>query len=302
MDTAVELDSDKYISAGDVTFIIALLYFASNGCDSVIIERRPSDGSAPLIESSEISVITSIYDGISPDALEELIPRGTKETVTCIQHKQTYGEISKACAEAGCRLSLPLYADLEIKKISLYNTRFTYRGSEYSLGAFSPCQLLNAITVIEAAHALARLGMSIPENAIASGLSNAHLPLMCQVLAIEPTIIVARVESDRQLEALIASLAQVCDLVHHKIDVFVSPENAGLTADLSSRLANCSIESDQPKVIDKSDLHEFNACLSSAIAPMIKGEDTKYAALFIGNSEYVSILASQIKKILGSFI
>ena len=299
--TATALYKDEPISREEALFTIALIYFSTAECDTVIFERRISDSSLPISEPPLLSVITSIFEDISEASTDELIPRGTKETVTCIQHKQVYESISKTCAEVGCRLSLPLYADLEVKKISLFSTRFIYRSTDYSLNAFSPCQLLNAITVIEAAHALSRLGISISEQAIAAGISNARLPLMCQVLAIEPTMIVATVENERQIETLIASLAQVNELLHNKIDVFVSPDAASLTTELPTRLSSCSIEAGEVKILSESGSHEFAPQINGIISPISSGDNNDYAALFIGNGKYASDLALQIKKVLGCF-
>ena len=289
------------ISRNDVMLIIALVYFSSLECDAVIFEHKWGDISH-LAEAPILSVITSIFDLPSLSRFDELIPRGTKETVSCIQHKGIYEEISKACADNGCRLSLPLYAELEVKRITLFSTRFVYRGNEYSLGAFSPCQLLNAITVIEAAHALNRLGMDISHSDISSGISSAHLPLMCQVLAIEPTIIVATVSTERHLETLLASLAQVNELLHEKLEVFVSPDAASLSADLPSRLGSCSIACGTPKILDLPSSSSFKAQITDIISPIMKGEDTSYAALFIGDGKYIPELALQIKKNLGNII
>ena len=300
-DCAEKLYGDRSFSAEEVLLMIALIYFAHEECDAVIFEHGFNDNTCYAITPPILSVVTSIFEVASPSYLDDMIPRGTKETVTCIQHKQVYEAVSKTCAEVGCRLSLPLYADLEVKKISLFNTRFTYRSADYSLNAFSPCQLLNAITVIEAAHALVRLGMSISDDDIRKGLSNAHLPLMCRVITIEPTIIVATVENADQLEALIASLAQVNELLHNKINLFVSRETVSLTADLPSRLSSCAIECKNPQVLSGIDSHEFAPQINGIISPIVNSEDTDYAALFIGEKGYTQELEAQINKFLGRF-
>ena len=300
LDTADTCD-DGNISSEEALLVIALVYFASNECDTVIFEQRISNSSISVLEAPILSVITSIFEDL-PDAYsEELIPRGTKETVSCIQHKRVYESVSKKCAEVGCRLSLPLYADLEVKKISLFNTRFTYRATEYSLNAFSPCQLLNAITVIEAAHALIRLGINVSDDDIRAGISNAHLPLMCRVLAIEPTIIVATVENDRQLETLIASLAQVSELLHNKLEVFASPNTVSLIAELPSRLTSRAIECAMPQTLSEADSHEFAPQINRLISPIVNSDDTDYAAMFIGEKGYTHELEAQINKFLGRF-
>ena len=294
--------TEDSISKDEITFIIALFYFAYSECDVVIIERKMSDDQTHFVNAPILSLITSVYNGISATASEALVPRGTKETVSCIQHKNVYDDISRICADVGCRLSLPLYSDLEVKKITLFNTHFTYRGNEYSLGTFSPCQLLNAITVIEAAHALARIGMNISDADISSGLSAARLPLMCQALAIEPTVIIATVTDERHLEALIASLAQVSGLLHNKIDVFTSPKTSVMTADLPTRLSSCALACETVVALDPSDKHSFNININDIIAPMLKSDNQDYAAIFIGDDEYVSELSEQIKKILSNIV
>ena len=297
LDTA---SGDETLTENDIILAIALTYFSSNGCDAIIFERSLSED-APLIEPPVLSVITSVLDSFPSTYSEHIVPRGTKETVTSIQHKHVYGEISKTCANVGCRLSLPIYSDLEVNKITLFNTRFGYRGGEYSLKTFSPCQLLNAITVIEAAHALARIGMNITDGNIVKGLANSQLPLLCQAITIEPTLIVATVESPSELNALVASLAQVCELLHRRVTVFTSPAASELTADLPARLSTCSIECDRVLVLDSSNQHEFKEKVSNIVAPLSKEENKEYAAVFVGNREFISELDVQIKKTLGNF-
>lgn len=292
----IEGNGELLISQAEMIFTVALTYFAECGCDAVILERRLAKDSTPIIGTPILSIITSVFDTVSPVPFEELIPKGTAEAVTCIQHKQIYASISEACAESGCRLSMPIYADLEINKISLFKTAFTYRGGSFSIGTFAPCQLLNAITVIESAHALSRLGFNISEESVRHGLDRAHLPLMCRVIAIDPTIIVATVSNPRQLETLVASLAQVGEFLAGGLDIFVSPEAAELTGDLVSKLASCSIDCRTPAVLAPIYSPDLRDQVREAVSMITSKGDHPSAAVFIGSGAYPAELIQQIQK------
>ena len=248
----------------------------------------------------------------TPLSFENIIHRGTRETVTCIQHKDTYTAISDACASVGSRLTLPIYGEVEVKKISLFKTIFSYRNTECSIATFSPCQILNAITVIEAAHALCRVGVNISEEAISRGLSKANLSLKCEVVSVEPTIIVASATNEKQIEALAASLAQVKEHLPSKISVFSPPSSDRLVRDISSncyinfiinisqRLLSCEIETGAVTLIEDSSSSLFKRQIKDIITPVMRVEQSNDALLFIGEREYVFELVIQIRKNLGN--
>lgn len=297
---AQELFGEASISQSDIMLLIAILCFEKNRASVAIIERALHGNDSLIADVPMLSVITSISDSETDISFNEIIHRGTHETVTSIQHKGIYSEISAACAEIGSRLTLPIYADVEVKKISLFKTVFTYRGIEYSLNTFSPCQLINAITVLEAAKAFCRLGGNLTDQAIAKGLSSSNLALKCRAVAIDPTIIVATVSNEKHIEALVASLAQVSDLIHGKISVYVSPTAERLAADIPQRLASCSIECDTPVTLPTLDDSGFAPYIKKLILPIAHAESTGSATVFLGDSRYIPELSNQIQKNLGN--
>lgn len=294
-----EHPSSEALSRDEMLFMVALLYFAKNNCCTMICERSFGKSEPAAIESPMLTVITTVNGGDSRPDFVGVIPRGTHEAVTSIQHKDVYSEISAACAEAGSRLTLPIYADLEVLKISLFKTVFTYRGIEYSIPGFSPCQLLNAITVLEAVQSLRRLGAAIPDEAVVKGLAGVDLSLKCHAIAIDPTVIIATVSTEGELEALVASLAQVSSLLNGSIKTFVSPSCERLCAALPSRLASCSLECDGPHLLPDANSAELSGAIKEIISPIADGKDPHSTTLFIGDESFTPEMFHMIQKNLG---
>ena len=299
LNSSDEHPSEEELSRDEMLFMIALIYFAQNNCCTMICERPFGKNEPSTIETPMLSVITTVNGGDSRRDFSGVILRGTHETVTSIQHKDVYSEISATCAEVGSRLTLPIYADLEVLKISLFKTVFTYRGAEYSIPGFSPCQLLNAITVIEAVQAIRRLGAAIPDEAVVKGLAGVDLSLKCHAIAIDPTVIVATVNAENELEALIASLAQVRSLLSDTVKVCVSPSCRELCATLPSRLASCSLACDGPHTLPDAATTELNSAIKEIISPITDGRDPHSTTLFVGDEEFMPELYHQIQKDLG---
>ena len=300
LSAASELFGEARISKSDLMLLVSILCFEKVRCAAVILERTMSGNDSMLPDIPVISVIASVTDRNGDTSFKEIIHRGTHETITSIQHKNIYSEISDACAEVGCRLTLPIYADLEVKKISLFKTVFTYRGNEYSLNAFSPCQLINAITALEAVQAMRRLGGNISDEAIAKGLSGAQLPLKCKAIAIDPTIIVATAEDESHVESLAASLAQVSDLIHGDIRVYLSPSAKELAESVRSRLASCSLNCSTPAVLPPIEESGFSSYIKELIYPITHSESQNSTTVFLGDNRYIAELSTQIQKNLGN--
>ena len=206
----------------EVLFLIALGYFKDRKCDVVLIERTGQrNDPAILTDPSSLMFFTPTKEDELP-SLTGLLPRGVQEVVCAPQHRTVYDRISDACAENGCRLTVPIYGELTIDRIRILKTVFTYREIQYALPCFSPCQTVNAITVIEAAQALTRLGLSLSKEAILRGLSVVSLPLKCEALSVEPTVLIACVDSNEEMDTLCASLTQIKEALGASLTVYAS--------------------------------------------------------------------------------
>lgn len=218
-------------SRREILTLTAAIYFADNGCDVALIERdMQKNDPASITEPPLVSLLAPFLTReISSGQIEHVIPKGTVETVSSPQHKEILGEISNACVLSGSRLTVPIYSEMEIKSITLFKTEFSYRGEDYSVRSFAPCQTVNAITAIEVANAMSRSGLTISTETVKKGLFLTNLEGKCETLSIDPTVIVSSTYEKDRLDTLVAALAQVKGQFKENIDVYT---DSGCNIDL----------------------------------------------------------------------
>ena len=268
-------------SQSEVITIAATVCFANNGCEIAIFERTAQKNDpASTTELPIVSLLTPFFErDITDGRFEHLISKGTLETVSSPQHKETYSIISDACVLAGSRLTVPIYSDMEIKNITLFKTEFSYRGENYSIRSFSPYQTVNAITVIEAINSLIRCGFQINAEEVKKGLFSAGLDGKCETISIEPTVIVSTVFEKNDVDTLVASLSQVKSQFSKQIDVYVEPGcEIDLTA-LSASLASYEIPHNPPVSLSVEDASKLLSNASSLTA--------ETALILIGDKNYI---------------
>ena len=277
-------------SKREVATIVAILHFASCGCDVVLLEKSTDkNATAAITEPPLVSLLTPFLEReIISGRFEHLISKGTAECVSCPQHKDTFNAISGACVLSGSRLTLPVYSELEIKSITLFKTEFSYRGESYSLRSFSPCQTMNAITAIEVINAFNRCGFSIEGESVKRGLFLTNLDGKCETVSIDPTVIVSTSFEKDRIDTLVASLAQVKEQFSGKLLVIADNEcNVDLTS-LSYSLAAYEIPHITPIFASFDDAMK---CLNAdTLAP---------PALLIGGKTFIAKAKSSLSSSLG---
>lgn len=301
-DRFASLEEGEMPSLDEALCISALLCFEEEGCDIAIFEKsfRKSDA-ANLTEPPLVSIISSMGN-IDIDTVDfsDALRRGTRETVTSPQHKDIYNAISESCADIGSRLTLPIYSELCIIKINLFKTCFSYGGVDYSVRSFSPCQTVNAITVIEAANALVRVGMNLSAENIVNGIASAILPYKCEAVSLEPAIIISNASTDERFQSLVASIAQVNEFITGDIFIAVD-ENCSIdTEKMITYLTSCGTA---PKSISKISRSMTSSKLtkeiSGMISPLLSEENMSSALIIIANKDFAPNLADIVRKILG---
>ncbi len=301
--------SDKFASLEDETLpsfdealcIAALLCFEEEGCDVAIFEKsfRKNDA-VNLTEPPLVSIISSMGDAdVKTIDFSDVLRRGTRETVTSPQHKDVYNAISESCADVGSRLTLPIYSDLRITKINLFKTCFSYGGVEYSVRAFSPYQTVNAITVIEAANALIRVGMNVSADSIVNGIAKATFPYKCEAISLEPTIIVCNASTEERLQSLIASIAQVKELITGEVFIAVD-ENCSINKEkLLLSLAACGVApksiSEIPRSLTSSKITKE---IGGLVSPLLTEENMNSALILIVEKDFAPHLSDVVRKVL----
>ncbi len=296
------LEDGTLPSFDEALCIAALLCFEEEGCDVAIFEKslRKNDA-ANLSEPPLVSIISSMGNtDLNTVDFSDILRRGTRETVTSPQHKDVYNAISESCADIGSRLTLPIYSELCITKINLFKTCFSYGDVEYSVRAFSPCQTVNAITVIEAANALARVGMNISTENVVSGIASTTLPYKCEAISVEPTIIVSNASTEERFPSLVASIAQINEFITG--DVFIAIDENCLidTEKMVSYLTSCGTA---PKSISKISRSMTSSKLtkeiSGMISPLLSESNMNSALILIAKKDFAPHLADIIRKVLG---
>ena len=115
----------------EILTLAAIHYFQKEKCDVAIFEKSHLRYDPVNITGSPVvSVITPFAERETDNSVfEAIIHKGTTETVSSPQHKEIYNAISDACSIAGSRLTIPIYSEMEIEKITLFKTFFKYRNN-----------------------------------------------------------------------------------------------------------------------------------------------------------------------------
>ena len=305
----VQKVSGAYVSISEDTptfeealVLCAILYFENMGCDLAIFEKglRKNDA-ANVTDAPMVSVVASMAEASDEElSFHDIFRKGTRETVTCPQSKVIFNQIYESCVNIGSRLTVPIYGDLEIHRINLFKTFFSYRGGSYSIRSFSPCQTVNAITAIEAANALSRVGLQISDEQIALGLEAALLPHKCEAISVEPAIIVSDATDGVRLSTLWASVAQIKELICGKVCVAVDSTLEIPQEKVKNALASCNIELESfCNVSDDMTPARFSKTIRSLISPLLTEDGKNDALIIIGKTDFIINISTVIRKELG---
>lgn len=297
-DELSELGTPSY---EEMLCLVAIVYFSESKCDACIFEKSISKNDAVgITETPVVSIVTSII-GIAEaeHTFVDAFRKGTRETVSATQSKAIFSLISDRCVEIGSRLTVPIYSELEIEKINLFKTFFTYRGNGYAIRSFSPCQTINAITVIEAAEALSRAGLSVTQESIRQGLESTTFPCKCEAISLEPAIIVGDISDNVRFDTAIASIAQIKELIPGK--TYIALEQGVIDAKkVCHALSTANIRSVEFIEVSK-DLTpaRYAKYIGSLVAPLLTEDGKNDALIFMGNQNFITDVSEIVKKRLG---
>ena len=180
---------------------VAFEYFASEGCDVVILEVGLGGrlDATNVIESSLLSVIT----GIALDHMELLgdtIPKIAKEKAGIIKEGTPvlFGgedeDAARVIREAAQENNSAYYEvdrrSLAPKEMTVDGTLFDYKSfCDLKLSLLGSYQPYNAATVLDAVELLRTLGLEIPDDAVYSGLSTVVWHARFEVISRDPLVI-----------------------------------------------------------------------------------------------------------------
>lgn len=233
-------DLDPYFD--EVIFISVSYYFSISDCDLVLIKKpfETTFSFFPSASSALTVVMPIIFTSPEEVSIDSIVKKGVLEIISSPQHKNIHSLISEACAATGCRFTIPIYSETEVAKFSLFKTSFEYMGKEYSVRSFSPNQIINAITAIEASRALGRIGFKIGDDHIEKGILDSGFS-ECEVLSIKPNVMVSSRYDHNSIDSLASSLAQIKDQLDGELTVCIDDSSSIDELYLSNKLRSYDI-------------------------------------------------------------
>ncbi len=181
---------------------MAFEYWAEEGCDFVSLEVGmggrldatnviPSPDAA-IIAHLDLDHCRHLGYTLTEIAYEKcgIIKRGSPVVCYCEQADEAVQVIKKVCAERGAEFFRPDMSKLEILGENIEGSRFVYDGTTYDLPLMGRHQIMNALGVIEAIHALRLRGVDIPDSTIAEGIRNTKWVGRLEIVRRDPMVII----------------------------------------------------------------------------------------------------------------
>lgn len=205
----------------EILLSAALLAFKANNCDLCIIEsdHKHADPTVFLPPPFSVAICGAIPCNSKDDIhmIRSYICHGIQEIVSAPQDQDAYRLISDTCVAVNCRLTIPAKTKLEIKKLTLGGSEFSYKGKDYKIGLCGKFQISNAIFVLELLDRLAVRGYGLSDEQIQNGLKNTKIPAKFEVLSIMPTIIADSTHSEVAIATVCESMSEFRSMIGSKI-------------------------------------------------------------------------------------
>ncbi len=209
---------DDHPSQFELVTAAALLYFALERCDIVVLEvgMGGSLDSTNAIDAPEAAVIANIgleHTEYLGSTIEEIaaVKAGIIKTgcdAVCYGEPPEAVRVVRAvCAERGVRLSCADFTEILPLSRSLDGQIFEWRGMKLNLPLLGVHQLRNAALALETVETLKRRGWNIGPDAVREGLARVRWPARFEVLSREPLFVLDGGHNPQCAEALASVLA-----------------------------------------------------------------------------------------------
>ena len=212
----------------EIIFLVALLAFRDAGCELCLVEcdHNGVDPTKSLAPPKTTVICGTIPEENTKEIfrIRSYIVNGITEVISAPQDSETYKIISSACAKVNCRLSVPTRSLLEISRMTLGGSEFTYRDESYRLGVCGRFQIHNATTVIEVVRSLNRRGISIPTEAVKKGLESLSIHSKFEAISILPTVIVDSTHKTEAVGTMCSTLADFKEQLGSNICLCINPD------------------------------------------------------------------------------
>ncbi|MBE6593328.1 MAG: hypothetical protein E7642_04975 [Ruminococcaceae bacterium] len=219
-----ERTTDAFMpTAHEILLCMALLAFVSHGCLLCLLESdHNAEDPSRYLPSPFAAVICGSIPNEDRDRkdvykIRSYISRGIREIISAPQNTEAYKVIADTCSTVNCRLTLAAKNNINITRLALGGTEFSYKDNDYSLRVCGQFQTVNAVVAIESADMLARCGYKISRQNIKDGLTAVTAPCKFELLSISPTIIADSTYTPIAIEAICDSLTDFKNIVGTRI-------------------------------------------------------------------------------------
>ncbi len=232
---------ELYPTVFEVTTALALLYFAKEGCDIVLLEAGigGEHDSTNVIPAPLECIFTSISldhtemlgDTVAKIAAEKsgIIKEGS--TVVSYpdkgeafgyspQKSEAVSVIKAKCSEKGCNFHMPEADKLTVIKSDIFGSEFIYDSLKVKTSLCGAHQIANMITVITASKLLRDKGFNISDEAIINGIASFKIPGRMETVCSSPLVILDGGHNEGCMKALCNMIKAY--LAHKKITLLMS--------------------------------------------------------------------------------
>ncbi len=214
---------DLYPTVFEVTTALALLYFAKEGCDIVLLEAGigGEHDSTNVIPAPLECIFTSIsldHTEMLGDTVEKIAkeksgiikkgsvvvsyPNSGESFGYAPQKNETVNIIRTKCDETGCSFYMPMADKLTVIKSDIHGSEFIYDSLKVKTSLCGAHQIANMITAITAAKLLRGKGFDISDQDIITGIASFKIPGRMEVVASAPLVILDGGHNEGCMKAL----------------------------------------------------------------------------------------------------
>lgn len=188
---------DDHPSQFELATAAAMVWFAEEGCDIVVLEVGLGGGldSTNAIDAPEAAVIANLgleHTEYLGGTLREIAAAKAgiiKPGCDCVCYEsapEALEVIRSACRENGAPLTVADFSQVTPLGRSLEGQLFSWRGRKYAIQLLGAHQLRNAALALETLEVLRKRGWAIPVEAAERGLALARWPARFEVLSKDP--------------------------------------------------------------------------------------------------------------------
>ncbi len=209
----------------EILLTAALLAFRARGCQFAIIESAHTAADPTrFLPAPLVAAICGTIPQNDPKEIQRIrayVCAGVREIVSTPEDQESYQILSELCASVNCRLTIPTRSALEIEKLSLGGSDFSYKGMRFRLNLCGQVHVANAMVTLEILEMLSRHGFSLSYDQIFSGLKQLKLPAKFEILSSSPIIIADSAHSSVSVAASCDELERFLPLTGNKIRLFL---------------------------------------------------------------------------------